>query len=167
MRERHISGSVLGGGEYMHVFADVLDRELNFTSLKTKRVGPYEWRLRMGLGVKGSIKLSRVNGDIRYDLVVGLGRTPILLSIAIAAASLLLSLFFLFFGFVFFIFLFPLILDLWNADKAEREALDAIESAQMLVFTGTIEPRRRRRCPYCGFNPPNWAVYCPKCGSKL
>ncbi|MBS7288643.1 MAG: zinc ribbon domain-containing protein [Candidatus Freyarchaeota archaeon] len=168
MRERRHSGVIVGRGSRIDVFADALDRELSFTRLKVKRMGAHEWRLRMGLGVKGILRLLRVGDDLHYELSLELSRIPLLLSLAIAAVSLLVSLIFFFFGFLFFFFLFPLVMGFWNVEKAEREALEALEAAQLHVFGEVrLQPPRDRTCTICGFELPEWAIYCPRCGAKL
>ncbi len=168
LREAKRSGIIPGGGGRINVFADVLDRELSFTRLKVKRLEAYKWRLRMGLGVKGFLRIFRVDEDLHYEILLKLSRLPLLLSVTIAAFSLLLSIVFLFFGFLFLFFLFPLVIGLWNVEKAEIDVLNAIEAAQIRVF-GEVLPStiKANLCPVCGFKPPNWAIYCPRCGTKL
>lgn len=168
MMERSYGGVIVGGGSRIDAFADALDRELSLSSLKAKRVGVYEWKLRMGLGVKGFLRLSRVYDDIRYEFSLGLSRIPLALSLLIAVASIAVSLLFFFLGFVFFLFLFPLVIGFWNIDKAESEVWNALEAAQFYVF-GTVKHSapKKRVCPLCGFEPPEWAIYCPNCGTKM
>ncbi|MEM4587361.1 MAG: zinc ribbon domain-containing protein [Candidatus Jordarchaeales archaeon] len=168
MMERNYSGVIVGGGSRINAFADALDRELSFSSLRAKRVGVYEWKLRMGLGVKGSLRLSRVYDDLHYEFSLGLSRIPLALSLLIAVASITVSLLFFLFGFIFFLFLFPLVVGFWNIEKAESEIWSALEAAQFYVF-GTVKysPLKKRACPLCGFEPPEWAIYCPNCGTKL
>ncbi|GEM_PF-3297782 len=167
MRVRKCSGVILGEANRMGVFADALDRELSFTHLRVKRMGTYEWKLRMGLGVKGVLRLLRVNDDLHYELSLELSRIPLLLSLAIVAASLLVSLVFLFFGFIFFFFLFPLVIGFWNVEKAEKEVMEALEATQLHVFGEVESQPKKRTCPICGFKPPKWAIYCPRCGAEL
>ncbi|MEM2572855.1 MAG: zinc ribbon domain-containing protein [Candidatus Jordarchaeales archaeon] len=168
MRARKHGSVILGEASRIDVFAEALDRELSFTHLRVKRRGAYEWKLRMGLGVKGSLRLLQVDGDLRYELSLELSRIPLLLSLAIAAISLLVSIIFFFFGFLLFFFLFPLAVGFWNIEKAEKETLEALEAAQLRVF-GELKslPQREQTCPACGFKPPKWAIYCPRCGAEL
>lgn len=165
LRKHTLCDFIPGGASRITVFADALDRALSLTSLRVRRVGAYEWRLRMGLGVKGSLRLSRANGDLQYEVSLELSRIPLLLSIAVAAISLIVSIFFFFFGFLFIFFFLPLVIGFWNVERAEREVLEALETARLQVF-GEAKPRRRP-CPVCGFESPEWAVYCTKCGAKL
>ncbi|MEM3586570.1 MAG: hypothetical protein QXO71_04535 [Candidatus Jordarchaeaceae archaeon] len=178
---RELYGSIPGEGHRIDEFAEILNEELNSSSIRVKRKSQFEWNVRTGINTKGNLRIYRSGSNIIYEGKVGYNYALLALSIIVTVALVIISLLFIYYGIFFSLFFVFLFLSLGDVDRLEYEVREAInESINKLSPQPTdslhkerrdrqikLEPITNRYCVYCGRQITPDMVYCPGCGSKI
>lgn len=178
---REIYGSIPGEGPRIDEFAEILNEELNSSSIRVKRKSQFEWKVRTGINTRGKLWIYRSGSNIVYEGKVGYNYILFILSLILTVALVIVSLFFIYYG-IFFSLLFVFIfLALGDVNLLEYEVKKAVDNAisklspQLtdLSYQETEGKQTRfesgtdRYCMYCGRRITPDTVYCPRCGGRI
>ncbi|MEM2144465.1 MAG: zinc-ribbon domain-containing protein [Candidatus Jordarchaeaceae archaeon] len=179
---REIYGSISGEGQRIDEFAEILNEELNSSSIRVKRESQFEWKVRTGINTRGKLRIYRSGSNIIYEGKVGYNYALLALSLILTVALVIVSLFFIYYGIFFSLLFIFIFLSLGDVERLEYEVKKSIEEAinKLLPQQPTdlslqerkdkqagFEPVTDRYCVYCGRQITPDMVYCPRCGNRI
>jgi hypothetical protein len=181
MMEQDIYGSIPGEGHRIDDFAEILNEELNSSSIHVKRKSQFEWKVRAGINTKGKLRVYKSGSNIVYEGRVGYNYILFMLSLILTVALVIVSLFFIYYGIFFTLFFVFVFLALGGAERLERAVRNAVDNAinklspqptslpvkSMESGRTEFESSSDRYCKYCGRRITPDTVYCPRCGGRM
>jgi len=178
---REIYGSIPGEGQRINEFAEILNEELNSSSIRVKRESQFEWKVRTGINTKGKLRIYRIGSNIIYEGKVGYNYVLLILSLILTLTLIIVSLFFIYYGIFFTLLFIFLFLSFGDVERLEYEVRKSIDEAINKLLPQPTDSSHQKRedkqtgfesltdryCVYCGRQITPDMVYCPRCGNRI